>query len=76
MEISAHGDAPGANQMVEGPVIDPTDPVIDGFGPDLLSPWFWFGVGLGIGLGIMGIMYACPEAKTSFWNLFGQRSNQ
>ena len=24
----------------------------------------------------MGIMYACPEAKTSFWNFFGQRSNQ
>ena len=23
MEISANGDAPGANQMVEGPVIDP-----------------------------------------------------
>ena len=24
MQISANGDAPGANQMVEGPVIDPT----------------------------------------------------
>ena len=109
MEISANGDAPGANQMVEGPVIDPTTMIVINlmdFGEDLAG-WVesldYFDIVMMmflmfltlhilericfivfkcaklilIGAAVtMGIMYACPEAKTSFWNFFGQRSNQ
>ena len=123
MEISAQGDAPGANQMVEGPVVDPTTMIVYNlmdFGHSLGNFEFLWTILTLIMINVvlilflktaqsalmivmtlldilericfivfkcakliligaavtMGIMYACPEAKTSFWNFFGQRSNQ
>ena len=126
MEISANGDAPGANQMVEGPVIDPTTMILYNlldFGESLgnfefvdnfdivimikivmmmfLMTFYQSTLMLMMTLSIlericsmifkcanliligaavtMGMMYvkrySCPEAQTSFWNLFGLTKN-
>ena len=119
MEISANGDAPGANQMVEGPVIDQ---LLD-FGDSLGNfEFIWtiltlimikivmmmflktvyqsalmfvmtlhilericsmifkcanlILIGAAVTMGMMYVKrYSCPEAQTSFWNLFGLTKN-
>ena len=65
MEIYANGDAPGANQMVEGPVIDPAtdiEVVIDNlfeFGDSLIEWSFMDNIDIMIVIKMMFVMTVC-----------------